>query len=77
MGILPASAVWFDRCRSQYRVHGKYTHWYVVQWSEFSLPTMEIWSVHEDVENNIRGCENELDMIDRSLRLKKMTDGER
>lgn len=53
MGILPASAVWFDRCRSQYRVHGKYTHWYVVQWSEFSLPTMEIWSVHEDVENNI------------------------
>lgn len=31
----------------------------------------------EDVENNIRGCENELDMIDRSLRLKKMSDGER
>ncbi|KAL9954119.1 hypothetical protein ACROYT_G041617 [Oculina patagonica] len=31
----------------------------------------------EDVENNIRGCENELDMIDRSLRLKKMSDSER
>ncbi|KAJ7330718.1 hypothetical protein OS493_021646 [Desmophyllum pertusum] len=31
----------------------------------------------EDVEHNIRGCEDELDVIDRSLRLKKISDGER
>ena len=47
------------------------------QWWQLSN-FCEIFSCQiEDVEKNIRGCENELDMIDRSLRLKKMSDGER
>lgn len=31
----------------------------------------------EEVEKDIRGCEDELDMIDRRLRLKKLSDSER
>lgn len=31
----------------------------------------------EEVEKDIRGCEDELDMIDRRLRLKKLSDNER
>ncbi|XP_022796476.1 uncharacterized protein LOC111334930 [Stylophora pistillata] len=31
----------------------------------------------EELENDIKGCEDELDMIDRRLRLKKLSDSER